>query len=567
MAAVMRVHELEIERLSSQLAMANEARELAQRQLKDALQSGANHAKEYRNLVEGLAMCQHEHDTDLDDQKDQPSTSNIDWGSAILNRSSDILPRIIACFCLSGAFHSTEDLKISCVCRSLVSMDKEMVINLRPRLPKTTWRTIQFAVDDPSHFVLVVELSGTWGAHDSFRLGIAPASVHLDGEQGHSCGYWFSPKSGRLLGEDGSDCIVPALAIDEDRFRHRQGHGIERASFKGLGKGESARQFRKRAGKKQFESRQFARLTAGTVWVFHYRHRVLELFFARSCKHAFESLGPARFASSCACKGGMRQLQVDSDDYAPSLLCRCPVRDGPVGITSSRGHTSWISSSPSAILTVVHAASPASDVETLCLVGRTLESLGWCQGRPALCRRGRMAHAFQSWKFHVMAAPIHILRMCPRLRCLGPAMFELSQPMVGFCGSPYWIRVPINVDNPYSFRVAVRVEGRWLKHDEFLLGLEPNRNYLDSGGMECLSRMKIRRGPLGQFEGKPHPTREKVQDELLFNSRNGMLGEDQYYLSGLWQSRHYDSRHNRNDVGRSGEGLAAGHIWAMELRE
>ena len=149
---------------------------------------------------------------------------SVDWGSAVLSRSSDVwlrinafLPRLDGVF----PFHSAEELELSCVCRSLVNRCRETVIKLQCRVPSessASWRTVQFSVEDPSHFVMVVQLEGTWNAKDVFRMGIAPKSVSLDGEQGWRCGLWFSPKSGRLMGEDGSKCMVPVLEVDGDGF-------------------------------------------------------------------------------------------------------------------------------------------------------------------------------------------------------------------------------------------------------------------------------------------------------------------------------------------------------------
>jgi hypothetical protein len=84
--------------------------------------------------------------------------------------------------------------------RALLNGDVAKIVTLRKtRHLMSPWRSVQFKVGDYGHFVFIVQLTGRWSTKDTFRLGVATATLPLDGADGHVYGFWLSPKSGRFI--------------------------------------------------------------------------------------------------------------------------------------------------------------------------------------------------------------------------------------------------------------------------------------------------------------------------------------------------------------------------------
>mmetsp|Transcript_25749 Transcript_25749/g.58626 ORF Transcript_25749/g.58626 Transcript_25749/m.58626 type:complete len:781 (-) Transcript_25749:124-2466(-) len=604
LTALLRAKDLENERLAAEIAVATEARMLAQRQLEDVLALGRRQATEYYRVLEQATTNESTVMGNCDESElsnpraglPQPSQGcPISTSGLHVLQNDDILQRILPSFSPGWGFPSIEGSNLACLCRGMPTC-KGTVIKLGSSHPPTSWNAVQFSVDDPNHFVIVVKTSGYWGTNDSFRLGIAPTSMPLDGECGCKCGYWLSPKSGYLIGQDGSNHVMASLVADQSLprtcFRDVKGaqRGKEQGKWKGKGKSEPRARFRdakgvqrgKGKGNGKPASGATAFLVAGSVWVLHYRHGCLEFLFAESDRGPLESLGPAQFACTRTKQNpGMCRLPSPADGFVPSLLCRCPVRQGPATIISSAGSRREVHEQPFAVVTVMHAASPAPGVENLSLVGHSFEDLGWC--RPychltlprysvqALSRSStelNLAHfAFQRWKCCV-AAVVNVLRGSQGLQCIGHAGFALSHSVPR---GEHWVRIPFDVDNPHEFKLAVRVEGHWLKRDEFLIGLEPIDSDNSFDPSDTSSRPCFRANPgRGKGRGRDsmrlHPIREKVNGEYLFNPRTGKVQEWCYLpacydpLWGWGKGR----GSCRRDVGCSGRGLYPNLIWSIK---
>ena len=99
---------------------------------------------------------------------------------------------------------------------------------------------------------------------------------------------------------------------------------------------------------------------------------------------------------------------------------------------------------------------------------------------------------------------------------------------------PFWVRIPIIVDDPFQFRLALHIEGQWSKSHDFLIGVERNDGDAGLEGDETLTRLRSFRshakGGLGKGDAVPRPVRVRHDGEFLLNPRTDMI-ENWYYLA------------------------------------
>lgn len=126
-----------------------------------------------------------------------------------------VLQHILGFLDILGSWHTFPVRQsLASTCRFLVKVGHHaegdaLIVSML--MSPTSWRAVQFAVESHDTFSVAIQILGDWSTLDTFRLGVAPSSLPLQGEDGHGCGFWISPRSGRLIGQDGSMQLLDGL--------------------------------------------------------------------------------------------------------------------------------------------------------------------------------------------------------------------------------------------------------------------------------------------------------------------------------------------------------------------
>jgi len=535
--ALVRARDLEIERLKTELAAATDVIALSRQQTRDASALAEKQSQDYRMLIETVTTGYSSasgiiHDAMLSqDSRPAPAKSLaegsaaelqivVDWSSVVFKNHS--LRRLVQHFIGLPSLRLGETWSLLAlqvrqgICRGCVLQNDRPLVSKLAKLEYLeaslfAWRAVQFAVTDPEHFLLVVRLTGIWSTRDTFRLGIAPQTLPLEGDEGRSVGFWLSPRSGRLFPGKDEGQRVPQLHCGHDGgFRNQV--GVTRRKGRGKGEGQSPQAQRGvETGQGAGSIAINASLVAGSLWALEYKYGVLEFFFAESCTHPFVSLGPGEFASVRGTEG-LRRLPRAEGGFRPSILCRCP-------------------GSGRASLEATYAASPPVGIATQCVAGRSFEEMPWLQ---------RSSH------YRAGEPNASVMRMHPQLLCPETSVFRLAH-LSSF-------RMPIHVDNPFHFRLSVHVRGHWTATETFYLGIEPA-----SKPPSWHLRLNIRTGQL--MMGRGRLSADGGDDPPRRPSGN-------HVLPGLFCGpRRVDMPRGsrRNGLGRNGRGLSDGGIWGLSL--
>lgn len=427
--------------------------------------------------------------------------------------------------------------------RTRCLQDGDVITVNRKRLFHPEWRTIQFAVQDRSHFFLVVELAGTWSTKDTFRIGVSREQIPLEGEDGNKEGYWLSPKSGNLLGADGTRHFIPGLDCP-----FRNGKGVERGKGKGRGKGSST-QARRGADENGDGAGSIAingNLDGRSIWAVEYFNGYLDFFFAASRDSPLQNLGEVRFAEW--------KLPTISPSYLPSLLLRCPERFKPY--LWERDGIQAVNQQPFASLQVHFAGTPPCQVSR-CVVGQSISTVSWLD---------------------LSAGRLQVYRRNQSLRFIEPSTFELCH-LASLAGTGAWECWPFEISDCQHFKVAVRVEREWEEKDEFVLGIVPT-GAVNPFPKEFVQVLSSKRKSVGGWsnrydrQGYSYKQYLKFPDEfeheILFNpwtgEIDGILHESS--LLGRWNTWPGGSGLCRSTLGKSrGSGpLSKGGVWAISFQ-